>query len=112
MGKFIDLTGQRFGRLEVIGKVEKPSNRKYTAAYWLCKCDCGNKKVVASIDLRRGVTKSCGCLLSQMAIIKCGNEVRDANEKLTYRGTKVNYLSSKTRKDNTSGQKVYFGIKH
>ena len=73
MGKFIDLTGQRFGRLEVIGKVEKPSNRKYTSAYWLCKCDCGNKKVVASNDLRRGVTKSCGCLLSQMAIIKCGN---------------------------------------
>ena len=29
---------------------------------WLCKCDCGNEKVVAVDKLHSGNTKSCGCL--------------------------------------------------
>ena len=31
-------------------------------AYWNCICDCGNKKIVGSRELRKGTTKSCGCL--------------------------------------------------
>lgn len=54
---FIDLTGQRFGKLVVIKQSENRNGR--TA--WLCKCDCGNTKVVRSIELRRGDTISCGC---------------------------------------------------
>ena len=33
---------------------------------WLCKCDCGNSSVVSVSDLRRGHTKSCGCLRADM----------------------------------------------
>jgi hypothetical protein len=29
---------------------------------WLCKCNCGNETVVAGATLKRGNTKSCGCL--------------------------------------------------
>ena len=29
--------------------------------YWLCKCDCGNEKVVEESHLKNGHTKSCGC---------------------------------------------------
>lgn len=58
MGKFIDLTGRRFGRLTVI---ERDTSRK-GRAHWFCKCDCGNVVSVYSFNLRNGTTKSCGCL--------------------------------------------------
>ncbi len=58
MPKLVDLTGQRFGRLVVLNR-EK--NRKSNAT-WLCKCDCGNQKIVVGDYLRTGRTKSCGCL--------------------------------------------------
>ena len=55
-----DITGQRFGRLTVIGRGEKRG--KYTGAFWLCKCDCGNMVTAPGNSLRRGETRSCGCL--------------------------------------------------
>lgn len=58
MGKFKDLTGQRFGRLVAL-KMVKDGSKKIK---WLCKCDCGNEKVVAAWCLTSGNTKSCGCL--------------------------------------------------
>ena len=63
MGKFIDLTGQKFGILTVVSRnVDKisPCGQKYTT--WDCVCDCGNKTIVSSNNLRRGHTNSCGCL--------------------------------------------------
>lgn len=30
--------------------------------YWLCRCDCGTLREVASWDLRSGDSHSCGCL--------------------------------------------------
>ena len=63
--KFIDLTGQRFGKLTVIER-DYSSNHKQTGAYWLCKCDCGNITSVSSSNLRSGSTKSCGCLQTKL----------------------------------------------
>ncbi len=59
MGKCIDLTGQKFGRLTVISRAGKT---KRGAVKWLCKCNCGNETVVIGDDLRKGATRSCGCL--------------------------------------------------
>lgn len=56
--KKIDLTGQRYGRLKVIKESEKVNNR----IAWLCKCECGKEITVAAIYLRKGETRSCGCL--------------------------------------------------
>lgn len=56
--RYIDLTGQRFGKLIVEGRVK---NSKHNAAQWLCKCDCGKQIVTNSNNLRTGHTKSCGC---------------------------------------------------
>jgi hypothetical protein len=53
-----DLTGQRFGWLVVIQRVENIGRQ--TA--WLCKCDCGNKKAVSYWNLVSEQTKSCGCM--------------------------------------------------
>lgn len=58
MKKASDLTGQRFGRLVVLKR--DLSYKK--AAYWICRCDCGNEATVQSCHLRSGATKSCGCL--------------------------------------------------
>ena len=62
MSKVRDLTGQRFGRLTVIERTEDivyTSGQKKVA--WLCKCDCGNKKIVKSSCLKEGTVQSCGC---------------------------------------------------
>ena len=61
----IDMTGQRCGKLIVVERDLKPHNGK--EAWQICKCDCGNVKSIRGSDLRRGKTKSCGCLSIQQA---------------------------------------------
>lgn len=63
MGKFRDLTGQRFGRLVV--KNFSHFNTKHVA-YWVCMCDCGKKRIVSRNNLTSGHTKSCGCLAQEI----------------------------------------------
>lgn len=62
MGKFIDLTGQRFGKLTVL---ERTENRGRDTM-WLCICDCGNKIATTPSSLKSGHTKSCGCFRSSI----------------------------------------------
>lgn len=59
--KLIDITGKQFGRLTVISRAEKS---KHTL--WVVVCDCGTKKSVCGLSLRKGATKSCGCLRKDM----------------------------------------------
>ena len=66
MGKLKDYSGEKFGRLTVIKRVE---NNKYNQVRWLCKCDCGNEKIVLANNLRNGETKSCGCLKKEQDYI-------------------------------------------
>lgn len=62
--KPIDISNQRFGRLVAV--------RHETNSSWLFKCDCGNEHITESSAVRKGKTRSCGCLyretrgLSQM----------------------------------------------
>ena len=63
MADLLDLTGQRFGRLLVIRRGENTTRGQ---AQWVCKCDCGNTKQIASASLVKGATKSCGCLRKEM----------------------------------------------
>ena len=58
MAKLIDLTGQRFGKLTVLHRVE---NTNLGKSRWMCRCDCGREHTVLGDDLRSGHTKSCGC---------------------------------------------------
>lgn len=58
--QFIDLTGQRFGKLTVIRFY---SMDKHNHALWECKCDCGNIFIARSYGLRNGDVKSCGCIV-------------------------------------------------
>ena len=48
MGKKIDLSGMKFGRLTVLCE----NGRKRGEVCWKCKCDCGNIINVSSYSLR------------------------------------------------------------
>jgi pentatricopeptide repeat protein len=65
MGRFIDLRGQRFGRWTVLARSKQ---RGETRTRWLCRCDDGVERVVFGNDLRRGNSKSCGCLRRETTI--------------------------------------------
>lgn len=52
MGKFQELTGQRFGRLTAVKPVGMGK--------WLWRCDCGNEKEILVASVKRGKTLSCG----------------------------------------------------
>lgn len=56
--RIIDITGQRFNRLVVVGRAENGSGGK---ARWLCACDCGGVTTTDGCSLRRGHSNSCGC---------------------------------------------------
>lgn len=58
MPKIIDLTGQRFGRLTVVGIAERLNGQRVK---WICRCDCGNNAIVSGTHLKSGHTISCGC---------------------------------------------------
>jgi hypothetical protein len=55
--KILDLTGQRFGKLEALEFI----GMRKGAAYWRCRCDCGQQTRATVGNLRAGHVKSCGC---------------------------------------------------
>ena len=57
MGKFVDLSGQEFGRLTII----KRSGDKSGRTAWLCKCECGTEKEIRGSHITTGKIVSCGC---------------------------------------------------
>jgi hypothetical protein len=52
-----DMTGSVCGRLTVVER----SHSNNEKAKWLCRCCCGNMKIVLGDNLRSGHTISCGC---------------------------------------------------
>lgn len=87
-GKRIDLTGQKFDRLTVI----EYSHTKNKRAYWLCKCDCDNEKIVSRGDLKSGHTKSCGCLQKESRQLPEGISTRNTTIYRHKRNAKVRNL--------------------
>ena len=60
--KLIDLTNQKFGKLTVLYRGDNIGEQPT----WICRCDCGTiTHPIMGTNLRRGITKSCGCLVSQ-----------------------------------------------
>lgn len=58
----IDLKDKTFGYLTVLPR----HKRKLRLTYWLCSCVCSKSIWVASYNLRKGKTKSCGCKTIQL----------------------------------------------
>lgn len=98
---FVDITGQRFGRLVAL----YPSRRydKSGSVIWRCHCDCGSDVDLSYNALAYSRQKSCGC------------QKAENNQKLqTYLthldGTSIDMLrSKKIPSDNTTGYRgVYY----
>lgn len=53
----INIIGKKFGRLTVLKEVKT----KYKDRYFLCKCECGNEKIIRGSHLTTNATISCGC---------------------------------------------------
>jgi hypothetical protein len=58
-----NLSNQKFGRLTVIKKI---GINKWKNYLWLCKCDCGIEKIIASHDILSGKTSSCRCFKKEV----------------------------------------------
>ena len=61
----LDITNQRFGKLIAIKPIGINKSGQYK---WLCQCDCGNQTITTSDKLKRGHTKSYGCLKAPKGI--------------------------------------------
>lgn len=57
--RIVDLSGRQFGRWTVVGRDHSKGPGQ---AHWICRCFCGVERSVAGGSLRRGVSRSCGCL--------------------------------------------------
>lgn len=57
------MENKKFGRWTVIRFIEKRKSDKY----WLCRCECGTEKAVAGKSLRKGDSRSCGCLQKEIS---------------------------------------------
>ena len=108
MGKKIDLTGQRFGRLVVVEDSGERSS--HGNVIWDCLCDCGNTHKVRADSLVNKAIRSCGCLQKEIAAetgrrndgktIQEWAQIYDHKE-----GTKLSILTQKISKNTTSGVK-------
>ena len=62
MAKPKNIEGKKFGRLTALKIVGRDRAGSCT---WLCKCECGNEKVISARSLSNKSAKSCGCLASE-----------------------------------------------
>ena len=100
MGKVINLVGKKFGRLLVIKKAESKNGN----TYWTCQCECGKIKDICGKSLRRGLTKSCGCLHKE--IVK--NRAKDLKEMKFGKLTVLERVTSSSLVFNRFTEREYF----
>lgn len=78
----IDIRGQRFGRLTVIAEEKEkyrcPGGKRVRRMF--CRCDCGTEKIIQIGALRQGVTRSCGCLNTQLSRERSTRHGRSADQ--------------------------------
>ncbi len=86
------------------------SNDTHRQALWLCKCDCGNEKIILAASIKSGKTKSCGChRKTETSKRMSGKNSPSWNPDLTKEDRKESENTRKTRtsKYNKLRKKVY-----
>lgn len=101
--KLIDILDQRFGRVVVLSK---KAPRKNGGSSWLCLCDCGIRFIATGSNLRKGYTKSCGCLAKEWAISMGSNK-----EFIAVRAEKQVTHGHKRRNKISPEYRVWLGMK-
>lgn len=93
------MIGNRFGYLTVIADSESVrGNKRY-----LCRCDCGNEKIIYKYNLTSGGTKTCGC--------RMGHVIHGQTRKNKWSGAYVTWAAmiQRTSDENSIGWKFYGG---
>ena len=68
MGQFIDLTGNKYTRLEVLRRGPN-ADSQHVVVQWWCRCDCGKELLVVGGNLKSGRSQSCGCLRDETSAV-------------------------------------------
>lgn len=77
------MIGRKFGRLFVVKRAGSLKMKGLSRKTWLCKCDCGNTKIIDTKSLTSGNTRSCGCLLHDENVKKHIDEtIREEHQHL------------------------------
>ena len=64
----VDLTGRTFGRWKVISRApDHITDKGYHHIMWNCECECGTRKAVRGKSLTGNISRSCGCLIRELA---------------------------------------------
>ncbi len=94
-----DLTGERFGRLLVLGDSGKRRSGS-GGIIWRCLCDCGQEKEIRQDALLSGATVSCGCLKSR------------GNEKVSrlLRAAQIDYIPEYSPPDMKGNRRFDFAV--
>lgn len=109
--QFIDISGEKFGKLTVIEPIGKS---KYNEIIWKCRCDCGNEVTATGINLRRGHVKSCGCLRGSGEVSGSRNNLGGKYTGITKKNKRLYriWIGMKSRCYNpNSGSYKYYGAK-
>jgi hypothetical protein len=92
----IDMTGETYGRLTVLEMVRRTDGRGHGEWCCRCRCACGSEAVVASINLRAGLTKSCTCARDeQVSLLNKSHGMSDTPTYRTWASMKLRCLNKR-----------------
>ncbi len=97
----IDLTGDIYGQLEVIGPDEAYISNESNGwkSKWICQCKCGNRISVFGTNLTRLHTTSCGC---------ANRSIGEKNIENLLKSNGINYAREYTFSDLKDKKKLRF----
>ena len=111
-----DEAGKNYGRWTVLCR---DTTHKGSAAWWLCRCTCGNEKSVRGVLLRDGSSQSCGCLGHEHRMAAISRPPGEANLSDLISNSNDNYTQYYILKEKYEGwqnwyngqQKIWQGLK-
>lgn len=104
MGKKIDLTNEKFGKLIVQYDTGKRNSKG--SVLWQCLCECGNYTLATSTELRNGHKKSCGCYQKECASKQGQKNLIDLTGKTFNKLTVIQRVS--TKKTPSGATKIFW----
>lgn len=99
-----NIKDRRFGNLTALEPTDK-RDKSNGSVIWRCVCDCGNYKEVAEAELKRGATRSCGCLARNFFRENGKKVLTEQAKKVCVENTRLDNLTAAKAKNNTSGYK-------
>lgn len=98
-GAYIDITGERYGRLVAVRYVGKSASR---GSIWLFRCDCGNDVRALAGNVRGGNTTSCGCFQVESTVANHTYLPSGTRESPTYES----WIAMRSRCSATTGRRA------